>query len=74
MADTAAGAIIPLPVDHLIWTERVDQVSASCKEGVSGKTQLWLTGTISAAARSQLQGRGFEIVKQARERVPILDY
>ena len=74
VAESAAGAMIPLPVDNLLWTERVDQASASLKEGASGKAQLWLSGTISAAARSQLQGRGFEIVEQARKRVSILDY
>lgn len=37
------------PVDHLIWTERVDQASGSFKEGLSGNAQLWLTGTVSAA-------------------------
>lgn len=74
VAESAGGAMIPLPVDHLLWTERVDQASASFKEGIPGKAQLWLTGTISAAARGQLQGRGFEIVEQANKRVPILDF
>jgi hypothetical protein len=52
----------------------VDQVSQSLKAGLSGKAQLWLTGAISPAARTQLQGRGFDVVERARERMQILDY
>ena len=74
IADSAAGAMIPLPVDHLIWTERVDQVSAALKKDLPGKAQLWLTGTISAPARGQRQGRGLEVVDRVLERVQILDY
>jgi hypothetical protein len=74
VAEAANGAMIPLPVDRLIWTDRVDQVSQSLKAGLPGKAQLWLTGTISPAARTQLQGRGFEIVERARERMSILDF
>jgi len=71
---TDGTTMIPLPVDHLIWTERVDQVSGTLKDGMSGKAQLWVTGTVSAAARSGFQGHGFEVVERARERVPVLDY
>ena len=74
MAQTADGTVIPLPMDRVIWTERVDQVSAALKDGAPAKVQLWLTGTISPAARSQLQARGVEVVERARERVTILDF
>ena len=73
VAETAGGAtMIPLPVDHLIWTERVDQVSARLKDGMPGKPQLWVTGTVSAAARTGLQGQGIDVVERAR--APMLDY
>ena len=75
VAEAASGAtMIPLPVDHLIWTERVDQVSGTLKNGTSGKTELWVTGTVSAAARTGLQGHGIDVMERARDRVPMLDY
>jgi hypothetical protein len=75
VAETADGTtMIPLPVDHLIWTERVDQVSATLKDGVSGTLQLWVTGTVSPAARTGLQGHGIDAVERAHERVAMLDY
>ena len=73
VAQTKAGkALVALPVDHIPWTQRVDQVTKTIKSQ-AGKVDLWLTGTTSPAARRELEARGFSIVEQAHTKVEVLD-
>jgi hypothetical protein len=79
VAQTRTGqAVLALPLDRLIWTDRVDQVSGHFTSGHSaggfnGKVDLWLTGTASARARQTLAGRGFSVTENAHLRVEVLD-
>jgi hypothetical protein len=71
-------AVLALPLDRLIWTDRVDQVSGHFTSGYSaggfnGKVDLWLTGTASARARQTLATRGFSVIENAHLRVEVLD-
>jgi hypothetical protein len=78
-AQTRTGqAVLALPLDRLIWTDRVDQVSGHFTSGYSaggfnGKVDLWLTGTASARARQTLATRGFSVIENAHLRVEVLD-
>jgi hypothetical protein len=79
VAQTQAGqALIALPLDRLIWTQRADQVSNQLKTthkapGFNGKFDLWATGTLSSPARKQLELGGFKLTENAGQRVGILD-
>jgi hypothetical protein len=79
IAQTRTGpAVLALPLDRLIWTERVDQVSGHFANGYAGpgfngKVDLWLTGTVSRRARQELSGRGFGVTENAHLRVEVLD-
>jgi hypothetical protein len=78
VAQTKAGkALIALPIDHIPWTQRVDQVTTKLKgntgPGFNGKVDLWLTGTVSPAARRELEARGFSIMENAHTKVEVLD-
>jgi hypothetical protein len=79
VAQTKAGqAMIPLPVDRLVWTQRVDQVSEQLKTtyqgaGFNGKFEVWATGTVSARARQELIQRGYVVTERVETRVEILD-
>jgi hypothetical protein len=72
------NAVVPLPVDYLIWTDTVDKRSAELaaayrESGAAGQIQLWLTGTASRPAMKQLVERRFGVIEDARRRVEILD-
>jgi len=75
---TAGPAFLALPVDRLIWTDRVDTVTAQLKstyaaQGFNGKFEAWLTGTVSPRARQELSARGFVVTEHAGSRVEVLD-
>ena len=79
VAQTKAGqALIAVPLDRLVWTQRADQVSSNLKAnyqrpGFNGTFDLWVTGTISPGARQELEQRGYRIVERIHTRVEILD-
>ena len=61
---TAADeAIVPVPFDHVTWQAGMDGEGPVMK--LAGR-ELWLTGTISPRAESELQKRGFEVHARAR--------
>lgn len=71
-------AVLALPVDRLIWTDRVDQVTGGLKstykaDGFGGQFDVWITGTVSPAARQELAGRGFTVTENVNTRVEVLD-
>ena len=67
----SGNVLIALAVDHIPWTQRVEQVTTKLKG--RGKIDLWLTGTTSPAARRELAARGVSIVEQAHTKVEVLD-
>ncbi len=79
VAQTKDGqALIALPLDRLIWTQRADQVSNDLKAnyrgaGFNGKFDVWATGTLSPRARQELEQRGDRVVERVNTRIEILD-
>ena len=71
-AITATGtAVVALPADHLLWTEKVADAATwlvqSTKTTTPGaKFQLWLLGDFSAKAEAELQGMGWELYSNAQ--------
>jgi hypothetical protein len=70
-------AFLPLPVDQLLWLERVERVSTQLKAysgpGFNGKFDLWMTGVASPLARQELAARGFTVTEAVHTKVEVLD-
>ena len=69
--DADDNLIVVAPVDHLLWTEALDQViaqidSASEEQGGHEGKKLLLSGTISDAARQNLESRDWDVTDQMR--------
>ena len=79
VAQTRSGtAILPVALDHGVWTANADRLSQHLKTayrapGFAGRFELWVTGTLSPTARQALQARGFTVVEQAGSQVDIVD-
>ena len=79
VAQTKAGtAVIPFPLDYGVWTANADRVSQNMRAtykapGFNGNFELWVTGTLSPAAKQALQARGFTTVDQVGSRFDIVD-
>src|SRR5882762_7992935 len=79
VAQSSAGpAVIALPVDRLIWTQRVEEASQQLKTGYqapgfNGRFDMWVTGTLSPRARQALEPLGFTITERVNTRVEVID-
>jgi hypothetical protein len=79
VAYTAQGsAVILLPIDRLLWTERTSGIATSLSQTLSKppsarKIELWMTGDASDRARAGLQQLGITLVEHAGQRLPLLD-
>ena len=64
---TAKGALVfNVPMDHLVWTEPMARLITAANERVVALTQAtekqaWVTGTVSARARKELESRGWQV-------------
>jgi hypothetical protein len=79
VAQTKAGAaMIPFALDYGVWTANADKVSQELKTnyrapGFNGSLELWVSGTVSAKGKRELQARGFTVVEQVGGRIDIVD-
>ena len=79
VARTKAGAaMIPFALDHGVWTANADKLSRALREnyrapGSNGSFELWVSGTVSAKAKRELQARGFTAVEQVGGRIEVVD-
>jgi hypothetical protein len=79
VAQTKAGpAMIPFALDYGVWTANADKLSQELKTkyrapGFNGSFELWVTGTLSAKGKRELQARGFTVVEQVGGRIDIVD-
>ncbi len=79
VAQTKAGvAMIPFALDHGVWTANADKLSQGLKTnyrapGFNGTFELWVSGTVSAKGKRELQARGFTVVEQVGGRIDIID-
>jgi hypothetical protein len=71
-AITATGtAVVALPADHLLWTEKVADAATWLVQSTktttpAAKFQLWLLGDFSTKAQAELQGLGWELYPNAQ--------
>jgi hypothetical protein len=61
--------ITPLEVDRLVWTRALERLVANAPAPDADVfPELWLSGTASPRARTELAARGFVVVERAFER------
>ena len=72
------SAIILLPIDRLLWTERTSGIATSLAQTLPKpqpvrKVEVWITGDASDRAREGLQQLGVTLVEHVGQRLPVLD-
>ena len=79
VAYTGQGsAVILLPIDRLLWTERTSGIATSLGQTLPKpqpvrKIEVWMTADASDRARAELQQLGVTLVEHAGQRLPLLD-
>ena len=79
VAYTGQGsAVILLPIDRLLWTERTAGIATSLGQTLPKpqpvrKVEVWMTGDASDRAHAGLQQLGITVVEHAGQRLPLLD-
>ena len=73
---TTNGALVfNVPLDYLVWTEPMAQLLNGANELVNSslpgvkEKQLWITGTLSARARKEIESRGWQIHDRAERQL-----
>jgi hypothetical protein len=74
-ARTAKNEVVfDVPLDHLVWTEGMAKLLTAADNRVTQLTrpankQLWVTGTVSARARKEIESRGWQVQERSEERL-----
>ena len=72
---TKANEIVfNVPLDHLLWTEAMAKLLTAADARVTQSSrpankQLWVTGTVSARAKKEIETRGWRIQERTEERL-----
>ena len=66
--------VFTVPMDHLVWTEAMAQLISAADSRVTQLTrpankQVWITGTVSARARKELENRGWQVQDNSEARL-----
>jgi len=67
--------VFNVPLDHLVWTEEMARLITATDSRVTQLTrpankQAWVTGTMSARARKELESRGWQVHEKREARLP----
>lgn len=79
VAQTHAGnVLVPFPLDHGVWSEKASRIIGNVKQyyqsrGFRGEFDMWLTGTVSPLALSNLERLGFKVTENIDERIGFID-
>jgi hypothetical protein len=71
---TGGNLVFNAPLDHLVWTEPIARfitaVNSVVQEtgGIKGK-EFWVTGTLSARAKKEIESRGWQVQERSEERL-----
>ena len=74
-ARTAKNEVVfNVPLDHLVWTEAIASLLTAADSRVTQLTrpankQLWVTGTVSARAKKEIENRGWQVQERSEERL-----
>jgi len=71
---TKNEVVFNIPMDHLVWTEDMARLVTAADKRVTQLTrpankQLWITGTMSARARKEIESRGWRVNERAEARL-----
>jgi hypothetical protein len=78
LAEAENGTVlIPFPLDHGVWTEKVDTLTTSTiesykEQGGKGKMDMWVTGTLSPTASKNLNAKGIKTTEKVGEKIKIV--
>jgi hypothetical protein len=62
--------VVLLPVDYLIWDQRVaEAATAVSPEGSGSNIELWVLGSLSKRATAELQKLGWKVYTDAGPRL-----
>jgi hypothetical protein len=66
--------VFNVPLDHLVWTEPMAKLLTAADSRVTQLTrpankQLWVTGTVSARAKKEIENRGWQVQERSEERL-----
>jgi len=72
------SAMILLPIDRLLWTERSSAIATSLAKTLPKPmpvrhVEVWMTGDASARSQEGLRQLGITLVEHAGQRLPLLD-
>lgn len=67
------AAVVPLPVDYIIWTATIQQRAQGLKSALPGTVDLWLTGRVTPLAKQNLTALGLTVSEEIGKRVEIVD-
>jgi hypothetical protein len=72
------SAVILLPIDRLLWTERASGIATSLAQTMPKPQpvrhiEVWMTRDASERARAGLQQLDIALVEHAGQRLPLLD-
>jgi len=71
---TKNEVVFTVPMDHLVWTEAMAKLITAADSRVTQLTkplnkQVWITGTMSARARKELESRGWQVREKSEEQL-----
>lgn len=66
--------VFNVPLDHLVWTDAIARLLTAADSKVTQLTrpankQLWVTGTVSARARKEIEARGWQVQENSEARL-----
>jgi hypothetical protein len=73
-----ASAVVLLPIDRLLWTERSAGIAGSLAQAIAKpapiqQIEVWITGDASARAHQGLQQIEILLVEHVGRRLPLVD-
>jgi hypothetical protein len=71
---TKNEVVFNVPMDHLVWTEEMARLITAADGRVTQLTrsmnkQLWISGTVSARARKEIEQRGWQVQENSEARL-----
>jgi hypothetical protein len=66
--------VLSVPLDHLVWTEPMAKLVTATDARVTQLTravnkQVWVTGTVSARAKKEIESRGWQLHERSEEQL-----
>jgi hypothetical protein len=72
MTTVKGAAVLLLPIDRLLWTERTDGLARGLAKS-QPSLAIWITGDSSQRAEAGLKGVEITLVQRCGKQLPLLD-